>query len=68
MSYIAHIRQKDNEIQTVQDHLNEVQRGAERAGEKICIKNLAGITGLLHDMGKYTDEFLSYIQEAVARP
>ncbi|MGR6542166.1 CRISPR-associated helicase Cas3' [Paenibacillus tundrae] len=68
MDYIAHIRQNDNEIQTVQDHLYEVQQGAERAGEKIGIKNLAGITGLLHDMGKFTDEFLNYIQEAVANP
>lgn len=66
MSYIAHIRQKDREIQTVQDHLTEVQQGAERAGEKIGIKNLAGIAGLLHDMGKNTDEFLHYIREAVS--
>ncbi|MDM5279584.1 CRISPR-associated helicase Cas3' [Paenibacillus silvae] len=68
MTYIAHIRQKDNEIQTVQAHLIEVQQEAEQAGEKIGIKNLAGITGLLHDMGKYTEQFRDYIQEAVANP
>ena len=59
---------KDNEIQTVPDHLVEVQHGAERNGEKIGIKNLAGISGLLHDIGKYTEQFLNYIQEAVANP
>lgn len=68
MTYIAHIRQKDGEIQTVQDHLTEVQQGAERAGEKIGVKYLAGIAGLLHDMGKNTDVFRNYIQEAVAHP
>lgn len=68
MTYIAHIRQKDNKIQTVPDHLVEVQHGAEQAGEKIGIKNLAGISGLLHDMGKYTELFCNYIQEAVANP
>ncbi|MEK4372396.1 CRISPR-associated helicase Cas3' [Paenibacillus sp. FSL R5-0473] len=68
MTYIAHIRQKDGEIQTVQDHLVEVQQGAEQAGEKIGVRYLAGIAGLLHDMGKNTDAFRNYIQEAVAHP
>lgn len=68
MTYIAHIRQKDNEIQTVQAHLIEVRLGAEQAGEKIGIKNLAGITGLLHDMGKNTELFRDYIQEAAKKP
>ncbi|WP_340032056.1 CRISPR-associated helicase Cas3' [Paenibacillus sp. FSL K6-1122] len=68
MTYIAHICQKDGRIQTVQDHLVEVKQGAEQAGEKIGVKYLAGIAGLLHDMGKNTDLFRNYIQEAVANP
>ncbi|WP_433922694.1 CRISPR-associated helicase Cas3' [Paenibacillus taichungensis] len=68
MTYIAHIRQKDGKVQTVQDHLVEVQQGAEQAGEKIGVKYLAGIAGLLHDMGKNTDLFRNYILEAVANP
>ncbi|KOY12999.1 CRISPR-associated helicase/endonuclease Cas3 [Paenibacillus xylanivorans] len=68
MTYIAHIRQQDGAIQTVQDHLIEVQQGAERVGEKIGVKYLAGIAGLLHDLGKNTDQFRDYIQDAVANP
>ncbi|MGE6577998.1 CRISPR-associated helicase Cas3' [Paenibacillus xylanexedens] len=68
MTYIAHICQMDGRIQTVQDHLVEVKQGAEQAGEKIGVKYLAGIAGLLHDMGKNTDLFRNYIQEAVANP
>lgn len=68
MGYIAHIRQKDGEIQTVQEHLKEVHALSERFGEKIGVKYLAGLTGLLHDLGKNSNEFKEYIQEAVANP
>ncbi|MFP4974212.1 CRISPR-associated helicase Cas3' [Paenibacillus sp. CN-4] len=68
MSYIAHIRQKDNKIQTVEEHLLEVQRGCEQIGSKIGVSHLAGLAGLLHDMGKCTDQFKNYIQTAVANP
>lgn len=68
MEYIAHIREKDEEIQTVQQHLKSVQQLCEKYGEKIGVKHLAGLAGLLHDLGKNTDDFKEYIQEAVANP
>ncbi len=68
MEYISHIREKDGEIQTVQEHLNSVQQLCEKYGEKIGVKFLAGLAGLLHDLGKNTDNFKEYIQEAVANP
>ncbi|MEI7024998.1 CRISPR-associated helicase Cas3' [Paenibacillus sp. y28] len=68
MDYIAHIRHKDSKIQTVQQHLEEVRAGCERNGDKIGATYLAGLTGLLHDMGKHTDEFKTYIQEAFNNP
>jgi CRISPR-associated endonuclease/helicase Cas3 len=68
MEYIAHIREKDGEIQTVQEHLKSVQQLCEKHGEKIGVKYLAGLSGLLHDLGKNTEDFKEYIQEAVANP
>lgn len=68
MGYIAHIRQKDGQIQTVHDHLKEVSVLCERFGDKIGVKYLAGLAGLLHDLGKNCNEFKEYILEAVANP
>lgn len=68
MEYIAHIRQKDGKIQTVKEHSQEVQQGSEYRGEKIGVRHLAGLAGLLHDLGKNTNKFKTYIQEAVANP
>ncbi|WP_077702148.1 CRISPR-associated helicase/endonuclease Cas3 [Virgibacillus dokdonensis] len=68
MNFIAHIRQSDNEVQTVKDHLLEVQALAEKYGEPIGMKHLCGLAGLLHDFGKYSQEFLHYIHAAVYHP
>lgn len=66
--YIAHIREKDKQEQTVEVHLTEVKELAESFGAKIGVKHIAGLAGMLHDMGKYTEEFLSYIKAAVFHP
>ncbi|MDI3312515.1 MAG: CRISPR-associated endonuclease Cas3'', partial [Thermoanaerobacterium sp.] len=68
MDYIAHIRESDQQIQTVEEHLLEVKRLAESYGEKIGVKHLTGLAGMLHDLGKYTNEFREYIIEAVGNP
>lgn len=68
MGFIAHIRESDGEIQSVEEHLSGVQSLCERFGEKVGLKHLAGLAGMLHDVGKYTHEFKSYILEAVANP
>ncbi|SDM16741.1 CRISPR-associated helicase, Cas3 family [Paenibacillus sp. OK060] len=67
MTYIAHIRVKDWATQTVVEHLLGVSRGSGRAGAKMDVEHLAALAGLLHDMGKFTDEFKNYIQLAVAQ-
>ncbi|MBM7541852.1 CRISPR-associated helicase Cas3' [Amphibacillus cookii] len=66
--YIAHIRSNDGEIQTVRQHLTETCKLAEYIGKKINVQYLAGLAGLLHDMGKYTTEFKEYILAAVQNP
>ena len=66
--YIAHIRASDGNIQTVSDHLQAVQTGCEAYGAKIGIAHLAGMAGLLHDLGKNTTSFQEYIHDAAAHP
>lgn len=68
MNSIAHIRESDKKIQTVEEHLLGVKALAESYGEKIGIRHIAGLAGMLHDMGKYTDSFRSYIWKAVYQP
>lgn len=66
--YIAHIREKDKQIQPVEAHLLEVKEIAEEIGDKIGVRHIAGLAGMLHDMGKFTEEFLDYIKVAVLNP
>jgi CRISPR-associated endonuclease/helicase Cas3 len=68
MMFIAHIRESDRQIQTVKDHLLGVKDLAESYGEKLGIKHITGLAGLLHDLGKCTIEFKEYIEEAVNYP
>lgn len=68
MTYIAHIRSIDKQIQTVEEHSLGVKKLAESYGEKIGVMHLAGLAGMLHDLGKYTNEFREYILEAVYNP
>lgn len=68
MEYIAHIRESDGEHQPLQAHLLGARGLAESFGEKIGIAHISGLAGLLHDMGKFTKEFLNYLIEAVSHP
>lgn len=68
MKSIAHIREEDDCIQTVEAHLLEVKELAEQYGEKIGVKHIAGLAGLLHDIGKYSNQFVEYILKAVYEP
>lgn len=66
--YIAHVREKDKQVQPLVEHLRGVQQIAEQFGEKIGLKHVAGLAGLLHDLGKYTDAFQNYIHQAAFHP
>ncbi|MGX4671004.1 CRISPR-associated helicase Cas3' [Cerasibacillus sp. JNUCC 74] len=68
MDFIAHIRQSDNNIQRVKDHLLEVKELAEQYGTPMGIKYLCGLAGVLHDFGKYSNAFREYIIQAVHHP
>lgn len=68
LDFIAHIREFDGKIQSVKEHLLRTKKIAERIGEKIGIKHISGLAGMLHDLGKYSIEFRNYILEAVNNP
>lgn len=68
LEFVAHIRQSDLEKQLLSEHLKNVQQIAERIGKKIGIPHITGLAGMFHDMGKYSDEFLEYLEEAVNNP
>ncbi len=63
-NYIAHAR-KDGTNQSVISHLQGVSAKSRIFGAKIGLGDYGALVGLLHDLGKFSQEFQSYIQSAV---
>lgn len=63
--YIAHRREKDGEIHWLSQHLAEVSKKTGEFTSKIGLKEQGEIIGLLHDIGKASQEFQDYIKSAV---
>lgn len=61
---IAHQREKDGEVQTLKQHLQGVARLSKQSAEKLGLSEAGELIGLLHDLGKYSQEFQQYIQSA----
>jgi len=61
---IAHVRERDKEIQTLEEHLAGVSRLAGQFADKIGLKEIGQILGWLHDVGKASQEFQNYIGSA----
>lgn len=61
---IAHVREKDNERQTLEQHLVGVANLSRQAAAKIGISQAGELIGLLHDLGKYSYQFQQYIGSA----
>ena len=62
--FIAHRREDDHKIQSVKTHLLEVSQLCGRFSAKVSVAEAGKILGLLHDLGKYSRAFQSYIQSA----
>lgn len=65
MTYIAHQRKADGDIQSLENHLLGVAAIAKSLAAKIGMRKQGELVGLLHDLGKYSDEFQIYLKSAV---
>ena len=68
MIYPAHIRKvnDDEYIQTVEEHCRAVAKRAANLLKDIGLEKTAYLTGILHDCGKYSENFCTYIRKAAA--
>ncbi|WP_258379350.1 CRISPR-associated endonuclease Cas3'' [Enterococcus plantarum] len=66
--YIAHVRKSDGEKQLLKDHLAECAELSADWGGKIGLRKTSYLAGLLHDLGKYSNEFQVYLKKSVADP
>ena len=64
--FIAHKRKLDGERQSLETHLLEVGQIAGSLAKKIGLDRVGELLGLLHDLGKYSQEFQTYLKSAVA--
>lgn len=64
-TYIAHIRKAGGDPQSLEEHLLGVAEIAKKLASKIGLEPQGELIGLLHDLGKYSNEFQSYLKSAV---
>ena len=63
-SPIAHHRESDGAIQTLEQHLHGVASMSCLYAKKLNLEDQGELIGLLHDLGKYSQAFQSYIKSA----
>lgn len=63
--YIAHIRKAGGDPQSLEEHLMGVAEISKRLGSKLELGPQGELIGLLHDLGKYSNEFQAYLRSAV---
>jgi len=68
VSFIAHFRESDKTIHKLADHLRDVAVRCEEYGSSIGIGKISRLAGLIHDMGKFSDEFQNYIKLKMEDP
>lgn len=66
MKYPAHIRKVDGKkyIQTVEEHCRGVAEIAAELLRDIGLEKTAYLAGVLHDLGKFSENFKNYIEKA----
>ena len=62
MEFIAHINPNTNKTQSVKTHLQNTAELCSNILKDVKLFNAGYILGLLHDLGKYSDDFQNYIR------
>lgn len=65
VSPVAHHRKSDGATQTLEQHLLGVAALARAFADKVGLADQGELIGLLHDLGKYSEQFQNYIRSAV---
>ena len=60
--YIAHVRKSDGQPQSLQTHLIETAEIAKLLAAKLDLDQAGELFGLMHDFGKYSQDFQEYIK------
>lgn len=63
-SAVAHVHQETKDVQRLIDHLIETGELAESFAAKIGLSEAGFVLGLLHDFGKYSSAFQTYLGSA----
>ena len=63
--YIAHVRKAGGDPQSLEEHLLGVAEISKRLASKVALGPQGELIGLLHDLGKYSNEFQAYLKLAV---
>ncbi|KAF1296682.1 CRISPR-associated helicase/endonuclease Cas3 [Enterococcus sp. JM4C] len=66
--YIAHVRKSDGTEQALKDHLNQSAELARGYGESVGLATVCYLAGLLHDAGKFSNDFQEYLRKSVDNP
>ncbi len=64
IQFVARYRQTDGSPQSVMEHLEETSKLASEFTCKVGLPMVGELIGLLHDFGKYSNAFQSYIKSA----
>ena len=63
--YIAHVRKSDGQPQSLQTHLTETADIAKLLAAKLDLDQAGELLGLMHDFGKYSQDFQEYIKSVI---
>ena len=69
-NFIGHTKKLKNntiETQSLRDHLLNTQKYAEKYASDLSLEHVAGLAGILHDLGKYQSKFQEYIIESTRK-
>ena len=64
-TFIAHVRASDGHEQPLYDHLTGTAKISKNLATKIGLPLAGELIGLVHDLGKYSQEFQEYIKDSI---